>query len=339
MQAAVFKGKGIIEVEQRRTPVPKENEVLVRVRACGICGTDVHIFEGAEGAGKTEPPIILGHEFAGVIEQVGSAVKELKPGDRVSVDPNNMCGSCYYCKGGMAHFCENMIGYGTTTDGAFAEYCVVDQKQVYRLEDHVDFIHGCMAEPVACCLHGIDLCDIRMGTNVMVIGGGTIGLLMVQLAKMAGAAKVVLLEPIAEKRAQGKTVGADVTIDPIGEDVPAVLAQHGIDRFETVIECVGLKQTMQDAIRYAGKNSVVMLFGLGHPDDVIPVKPFELFKKEITVKASFINPYTQDRAIALIASGRLDIDTLIDRTIGLEELAQTLADSSKRSKGKVIVTV
>jgi len=337
MKAAVYKGNHTIVLEEVAIPSIGSDDILVKIMACGICGTDVHIFEGSEGAAQTTPPVILGHEFSGIVEKVGLNVKHIRVGDRISVDPNNICGSCYYCQNGIAHFCENMIGYGTTTDGGFAQYWAGNSKQAYLLADSISFAEGAMVEPIACCLHGIDCCEINSGSTVMVIGGGTIGLIMIQLAKLAGATTVIVSEPIKEKRDLALKVGADIAIDTLNEDVQVILDQHHITRINTVIECVGLKVTMQDAIKYAGKNSVVMLFGLGNPNDEIHVKPFELFKKEVTIKASFINPYTQSRALDILKSGKLDIKTLISHEIKLEELAGVLDNPEKRNYGKVIV--
>ena len=204
MRSAVFYGKHDLRVEEHEVPAVGPHDVLIQVKACGVCGTDVHIYEGDKGAAEVTPPTILGHEFAGIISEVGSQVKNYKPGDRVCIDPNCYCGACDPCRNGVAHYCENMIGYGTTVDGGFAEYCSVDERQVYLLGENTTFEQGAMAEPVACCLHGIDMCEIQPGHQVVVIGGGMIGLLMLQLAKLAGAAKVALLEPVENKREVGK---------------------------------------------------------------------------------------------------------------------------------------
>ena len=179
MKSAVFYGIHDLRIEERPRPVPGPEEVLIRVMACGVCGTDVHIFEGDKGAAEVTPPTILGHEFSGVIEETGRNVTGFAVGDRVCVDPNRNCGRCRYCREGLAHFCVQMTGYGTTVDGGFAEYCAVDKCQVYKLGPNTTFEQGAMTEPVACCLHGIDLCEIRPGASVAVIGGGMIGLLMV----------------------------------------------------------------------------------------------------------------------------------------------------------------
>lgn len=338
MKAAVFYGKGDLRVENIEKPKPNAGEVLLRVKACGICGTDIHIFNGDEGAAKTPPKTVLGHEFAGIIEEVGEGVDKTRIGQRVCVDPNKLCGECEYCRGGIGHFCTQMIGIGTTVNGGFAEYCVVPESQVYVINDATSFEQAAMTEPVACCLHGIDMCDISCGDTVLVIGGGMIGLLMLQLAALKGASKLILIEPIASKREIAAKLGADLCIDPFHEDVKAVLSENGITRINTVIECVGSTATMKQAIEYAGNKSTVMLFGLSRPNDVIEVKPFELFKKEIVLKASFINPYTQGRAVKLIDSGKIDVSTMIYEKAPIEKLPTILADKALRSQGKFIIT-
>lgn len=337
MKSAVLYGKHDLRVEDLALPTPGPNDVLVQVKVCGVCGTDVHIYEGDKGAAEVSPPVILGHEFAGVIAQVGLNVTSYRVGDRVSVDPNRYCGACDPCRNGAAHFCENMVGYGTTVNGGFAEYCAVDERQIYLLGAQTTFAQGAMAEPVACCLHGIDLCGIRPGYQVVVIGGGMVGLLMLQLAKLAGAAKVALLEPIAEKRAVGQRLGADITIDPLMQNAEEELHKAGITHANVVIECVGRPSTIEQAIALAGNKAVVMMFGLTKPDEEITVRPFTLFQKELELKASFINPYTQHRALALIDSGKLDVSSMVYQTSGLHELATILHTPELRNKGKYLI--
>lgn len=337
MKAAVFYKKHDLRIEDLPIPVPKDNEVLLRVGACGICGTDMHIFNGDEGAAATPPGTVLGHEFAGEIVETGKNVSAFKAGDRVSVDPNKLCGECAFCKSGIGHFCEKMNGIGTTVNGGFAEYCAVPVSQLYRLPDALPFTQAAFSEPVSCCLHGIELCGISAGDTVMVIGGGPIGMLMLQLARLSGAAACVMLEPVESKRRLAERLGADLTVDPLTEDVPAVLEQNGIGRIAAVIECVGRPETMEQAIGYAGKRSTVMLFGLTKPQDTITVKPFEIFKKEITLRASFINPYTQLRAVQLIGSGRLNVKDVIQRTAPLDDLPALLSDPKQFAGGKIVI--
>lgn len=338
MKSAVFYRKHDLRVENSPMPKVGHEDILIQVKACGICGTDVHIYEGDKGAAEVTPPTILGHEFSGVIAEVGSNVTKYKVGDRVCIDPNCYCGKCDFCRNGIAHYCTDMIGYGTTVNGGFAEYCSVNQRQVYKLGDNTTFEQGAMTEPVACCLHGMDMCNIHPGSNVVVIGGGMIGLLMLQLSKLAGAARVALLEPVESKRVVAKKLGADILIDPINENVEEELKKAGMIWVNTVIECVGKTATIQQAIDIVGNKGTVMMFGLTKPDDTIAVKPFQIFQKEIELKSSFINPYTQKRALDLIDSGRLDVSSMVYAVESLENLADILSSPELRAKGKYIIS-
>lgn len=335
MKAAVFYKKHDIKIEEIKKPEPGAGEVLIKVMACGICGTDVHIFEGDEGAAATPAGTVLGHEFSGIIEKTGAGVTAFKEGDRVTVDPNKLCGKCAYCRSGVGHFCENIIGIGTTVNGGFSEYAAVPESQVYKIADTTAFTEAAMCEPVACCLHGIDLCHITPGDTVAVIGCGMIGMIMLQLAKISGAAKIIAIEPDRGKLEKAKELGADIVIDPLSENAEEIIKRNGIDRVGVVIECVGRPGTMEEAIGIAGKKSTVMFFGLTAPDETISVKPFELFKKEIELKASYINPYTQGRALALIDGKKIDVSSMV-KTEKLSELPGILSDRKKRSL-KIII--
>ena len=339
MKAAVFYGKSDVRVENVEKPRIKDHEVLIKVRACGICGTDVHIFNGDEGAAKTPGGTVLGHEFSGEVVEVGKKVSSLKVGDRVCVDPNQLCGQCTYCHNGIGHFCENMVGIGTTVNGGFEEFCAVPESQAYRFSPELSFEKAAMTEPLSCCLHGIDLCEIKSGSTVAIIGCGMIGLLMLQLARLNGAARLIAIEPVEEKRRQAQQLGADVIIDPSKAPVEEILKEKGISRIDTVIECVGRCETISQAIEIAGKKSVVMMFGLTAPEDEVRIKPFELFKKEIVLKASYINPYTFERALALIESGKVDVFSMVHSLEPVERLPEILANPALRRDGKIIITM
>lgn len=337
MKAGVFYKANDLRIEDIEKPVPKKDEVLIKVKACGICGTDVHIFSGDKGCFPTPPGTVLGHEFAGIVESVGCDVKDIKAGDRVCVDPNKLCNECYYCKSGIGHFCENMIGIGTSVNGGFAEYCAVPRSQVYKIADTTTYEMAAMTEPVACCVHGIDMCNISCGDTVAIIGGGMIGMIMLQLAKISGAGKLIMIEPVEAKRRTAERLGADLTIDPINENVKEVIESKGISRISVVIECVGKTSTIAQAIEIAGKKSTVMMFGLTAPEDTLAIKPFEIFQKEVVLKASFINPYTQKRALELIDGHKIDVSSTVYAYEPLEKLPQILADGSLRSRGKFII--
>lgn len=335
MRAAVFYGNKEIRVENRTVRPLKSDEILIDVKAAGICGTDIHLYNGYDGATDCEPPIVLGHELAGVVSRVGCAVKNFKTGDRVCVDPNVMCGGCEMCRKGEVQFCESMYATGVNYDGGFEEQCIVSEKQVFLLADSVSFEAGAMCEPLACALHGFDISNVKMGSQVLIIGGGTIGMIMLQLCKNAGAAKVTVSEPDVLKHALAKELGADGVIDPIHEDVGQALEDAGITHLDVVIECVGTPSTMEDAVRFAGRGATVMLFGLGTSKDVMKLAPFDLFRKELTIRTSYVNPLTQGRSAALLNTGRINLDKLVAEIIPLEKLEEALEAPSQA--GKVIV--
>lgn len=337
MRAAVFHGAGDIRIEEVPLRKPGPDEVLIRVKACGVCGTDFHIYEGAEGSAEIHPPLIPGHEFSGTVCETGGNVKDLKVDDRVCADPNIFCGKCSYCKEGKVHFCSAMKGLGTTVSGAFAEYITVPEKFVYRLPDSVSFEEGAMAEPVACCLHGMDLTSVKHGDTVLIIGGGAIGLIMLQLAKCAGASKLIVSEPVREKREKALALGADVVVDPVNESLSEALKVHTFDGADVAIECVGREDTMLQAINSTCRGGRVMLFGLTPAKQNISISPYHLFRRELTVMASFINPYTQERALRLLASGRIEVKSLITDVLPLDDINKVFEDKNMRAKGKIMI--
>lgn len=338
MKAAVYHGVHDLRVEEVPVRELEDNEVLIQVKYCGVCGTDMHIYNGDGGSFEVTPPLIPGHEFSGVVAKTGGKVKAVKVGDRVSGDPNDMCGECYFCKNGMQHFCTNNIGVGTTVNGGFAEYVIMREKQVYKFSEDLSFIEAAMAEPVSCCLHGIDLCNIRAGSTVLVMGGGPIGMIMLQLAKNAGAARLIMSEPVAEKREQAMKLGATKTINPMEEDVQAVLADY-CENVDVVIECVGNIHTQEDAIKFAGKGATIMYFGLASPNEALPLKPDDVFKKELTITSSFINPYAFERALRVLESKSLELESLIANIIPLDNIAEVFTNKEIVRAGKAMIKI
>ncbi len=338
MKAAVYHGPGDLRVEEVPVRKLKDNEVKIQVKYCGICGTDIHIFHGDGGCCDVTPPLVPGHEFSGVVAEVGAGVKAVKVGDRVTGDPNDMCGECYFCKNGMQHFCKNNIGIGTTVDGGFAEYVIMREKQAYKVSDELSFIEAAMAEPISCCLHGIDLCNIKAGDTVLVMGGGPIGMIMMQLAKNAGASKVIMSEPVEEKREQALKLGATKTIDPLHEDVEDVLAEY-CENVNVVIECVGNVHTQADAVRFAGKGATIMYFGLAAPEESFPIRPDDIFKKELHITSSYINPYSFERAIQILESGTVELESLITNVVPLDDIADVFTKPEYRRTGKVMIQI
>lgn len=333
MKAAVFYGKGDIRVVQDY-PMPEigDDGVLLRVKACGVCGTDLHIFAGAQGATECHPPVILGHEIAGIVEAVGKNVTRVHPGQHVTVNPNISCEACPQCRRGNPHFCDRMAATGVNYDGGFAEYCAVLEKQVFVVPDDLPFEEAAMGEPVSCCLHGIDLSQIRCGDTVMIVGGGPIGLIMLQLARMAGAARTVLLEANEARFPLIRSLGADLVLNPLKAGVQRELDAHGMLGPQVAIECVGRKETVEYAIEYAGQAATVMIFGLTEPDCAVAFKPFAAFKKELTIRTSFVNPNTQGRAADIICSGRMNLKDIISDRLPLDRIGEAFLPGPRRGK-------
>ena len=212
---------------------------MLRNQVCGVCGTDVHIYHGEPGSADVNPPVVLGHEYSGEVVEVGEGVTGFAVGDHVTVDPNIYCGHCAYCQNGKKQLCPSMEAIGVTRDGGFAQYSRIPASQAFKLEPTVPWEAAAMAEPLACCLHGIDLAGIQVGDKVCVVGGGAIGLLMVQLAKLSGASQIVLSEPNEKRRQVGLQLGANTAIDPPGPHAQEAFAQVLDGGANVVIECVG----------------------------------------------------------------------------------------------------
>jgi len=319
--------------------VPLEsNEVLVKNYSCGICGTDVHIYHGEEGSAAVTPPVVLGHEFSGIVTAVGSVVTGLQPGDHVTIDPNIYCGKCTPCRMGKKQNCENLFAIGVNRNGGFAEYSICPDTQCLKVNKDVDLDVAAMAEPLACAIHGIDLAGIRPGQLVVILGGGTIGLLMVQLAKLSGASTVILSEPIAMRREIGLDVGADAVIDPFNENLTDRIKEiTGRDGADVVIECVGKTQTVEQAFQVAGRGATVLIFSVPSVGATAELPLFDVFKKELKILGSMVNPDTQQRAVNMINSGRLKIKSLITHVYDLEHLEDAIKMQMSSESIKVVV--
>jgi len=338
MKANYFLGDKKFEVKELPIPEVGERDVLVRVAACGICGTDVHIYHGSKGSTDVKPPVVLGHEFAGVVEKTGSLVTSIKPGDHVTVDPNIYCGKCHFCQIGKKQMCQNLYAIGVNRDGGFGEYCLVPETQCYQLDKKVPLKYGAMTEPLACCVHGIDRAKIQPGSTVCVIGGGAIGLIMVQLAKMSGASKVILSEPVAMRREIGMKVGAWGTIDPIHENIKERLADFlGSEGADVVIECVGTPVAAEQAFLAADKGATILLFSVPKPDSIYNLHLEDVFQKELTITGSMINPDTHGRAVALINSGALELEPIITHSFPVEQVEEAILMQQSVESIKVIV--
>jgi len=296
----------------------------------------LHLFCGAPGSTNTNPPVVLGHEFVGDVIEVGSQVPGLKCGDLVTIDPNISCGQCWYCRMGEPNLCTNLTAVGVNFDGGFAEYCVVPSSQVYHFKTKVPYHHAAMAEPVACCLHGIDRIGLREGQTVAVVGSGAIGLIMVQLALLGGASQVFASDPIERRRKIAEQVGA-VPVNPTQIDLSSFVRTRYPQGVDVAIECAGNPIAMQEAIESVRRGGTVMLFSVPNVDAVLQLQPYQLFQRELKILGSFTNPNTQGRAVDLILSKRIQLEPLITHRLPLESIKEAFQLFGNPDAIKIIV--
>jgi 2-desacetyl-2-hydroxyethyl bacteriochlorophyllide A dehydrogenase len=322
VRAAVFHGIGDIRVEDVPVPSPRDDEVLLQVELCGICGTDVHILKGTFPPGRT--PITLGHEFVGRIAGGPGA-----DGCLVTADIAISCGGCSFCRHGQRLFCPDVRQIGVHLDGAFAEYVAVPALAVHPLPDGMTAPQGAYVEPLACVLHGHERAAIPPGSAVVVIGAGPMGLLHVQFARLRGAAQVICSEPFEARRRKAAGLGADVVIDPSTTDpVAAVLDATAGRGADVVIEAVGSIATYDQAFGMVRRGGTLLAFGAAPSTETLAVRPFDVYARELTVLGSYAATYgTYEDAIALIASGRVEVDSTVTAVRPLEDIADAIAAS------------
>ncbi|MBL8592904.1 MAG: iditol 2-dehydrogenase [Kaistia sp. SCN 65-12] len=320
-------------VEEVPRPVPGPHDLLVRVEACGICGSDRHMFRGEFPTAK---PVTLGHEFSGIVEEAGEAVEGFRIGTRVTGDPNISCGRCDDCVGGRPNLCAGLSAIGVHRDGGFAEFVLVPAGQAVALPPGLDPLHGAFCEPVSCCLHAIDVARIAPGASVVILGGGVIGLLMVELALLAGAGTVVLSTRQEPRRALARELGAHHVVDAGADPVAAIHAilPRGAD---VVFECAGVGETVRQSIAVARRGGTVVLFGVVPDGEQVLLAPFELLTKELRLESAWLNPLTHPRAAELIAVGALSLDRLITRSIGLDEVPAAIAGAPAFGEIKLVM--
>ncbi len=322
MKAAVLEEVGRLVVKEVPRPKPKPNEVLVRVHYCGICGTDLKLFEGTF-TGKL--PLIPGHEFAGEVAEVGEAVEGVEVGDRVVVDPNESCGKCWWCRNGKPVFCPNMLDHGVMVDAGFAEFAVAGQSVVYKVPENVSLLEAAFCEPLSCAIHAVDRAGIRPGESVAVIGGGPAGQILLQLAKAAGADPLIMLTRSPWKLELAKSLGATHVFSPKeGDPVKFVKDLTNGRGADVVIEAAGHAETFEMALDLAAPTGRVVLFGQAGEGEKATVSPFQILTREVTIIPAWLNPYTFHRALKLLADGTVKVKPLATHIIPLDEVERGL---------------
>jgi len=306
MLAALFNNIRNVNVVEYDIPGLDSGMLLVQVGACGVCGTDFHIFEGKAPASF---PVIPGHEYTGTIVDKASDVKNFSIGDRIAVDPNIHCGYCEHCRTGKVNLCSNLKALGVTLNGGFSDYSVIPASQAYFVPSNIPFETIAFSEPLSCCIHGIDQANIKLGSTVAIVGAGPIGLLMLQLAQLKGAGKIVMIDPLPEKRELASRLSSIHNLDPNAPDFLQEITHLSNGGAEIVIECAGNSSSAETALKIARKGAVIVLFGLADKSSFVNLYLQSFFHRELTIKASLLNPFTFGTAVDLLVSGKIKTDS------------------------------
>ncbi|KAJ3893592.1 chaperonin 10-like protein [Lentinula edodes] len=341
MEAVYYHGIRNFEILQTEIPLINDNEILIKVSACGICGTDQHISEG-EFIAKF--PLIPGHEIVGTVVELGKKVDSgtLKVGDRCVVDPSLTCGLCFYCRRGQPLLCENYEGLGCTMSGGFAEYAVAREDKVFKIHNLTDE-DATLIEPAACAVHGADKLALPVGAEVLILGAGPTGLILAQLLKLNGASRIVIAanKGIKTNIARQLEVADDyIEIDRDSEDQDSQWA--GIkDKypygFDAVVEATGSERIANLSIQYVRRGGTLMVYGVYANDSLVHWSPSFIFANEIKIIGSFAQMNCFPRAIAYLDSGKVKVNGMVTDTFTIKQYQQALEKLTSRTALKVVV--
>jgi L-idonate 5-dehydrogenase len=340
MEALVIHAPGDLRVEEIPTPDLGPDQLRVRVRCGGICGSDLHYFQhGGFGTVRIKEPMVLGHEVAGVIEAVGTAVGRFQAGDRIAVSPSRPCGLCRYCQQGLQNHCLDMRYYGSAmrtphVQGAFRQQIVVDTSQAYELADNVSDGEGSMAEPLSVALHAVCRAGPLLGRNVLVTGCGPIGALLVIAARRAGASNIVVTDVSAAPLRSATKVGADLTIN-VAEQ-PDGLGRFTADKgsFDLLFEASGNERALRGAFDALRPRGVIVQVGLGG-EMTLPVNT--IVTKEFDLRGAFRFHEEFETAVELLNKGLVDVKPLISATLPYRDAARAFALAADRSQAMKVL--
>ncbi len=323
MKALVLTEYNRFEYKDVPRPEAGAGEVLIEVKACGICGSDVHGMDGSSG--RRLPPIIMGHEAAGVIQEIGDQVTDWEVGDRVTFDSTVSCGTCHFCRRGEINLCDNRRVLGVSCDefhrdGAFAEYVSVPQNILYRLPDGLSFEHAAMVEPVSIAVHAAERVPIHAGDVAVIVGSGMIGLLAIQAARAAGCGHIIAVDVEPAKLALALKLGADEALSPRDTDVLAEVRQRTQGRgADVAFEAAGFQDTVSLAIAAVRKGGSIGLIGNLTPEVELPLQA--VVTRELTLYGSCASRGEYPACLEMIARGTIQVEPLIGATIGLADAA------------------
>lgn len=321
MKALLLSDYNHLELKDLPAPTAGTDEILIRVSACGICGSDVHGYDGSTG--RRIPPIVMGHEAAGTVVAVGSEVTNFSPGDRVTFDSTVYCGRCEYCLKGEVNLCNQREVIGVSCKefrrhGAFAEFLSVPARIAYRLPDSFSFPQAAMLEAVSVALHGVAVAEVKGDETALVIGAGMIGLLLLQAARAAGCSRIFICDVDATRLALAAKLGADRTFLASGDSlVEEILRETGGKGVDVVLEAVGREETVVAAIDCVRKGGTVSLVGNISPQILLPLQ--KVVSRQIRMQGSCASAGEYQQAIDLIASGKIKVDSLITAVAPLSD--------------------
>jgi 2-desacetyl-2-hydroxyethyl bacteriochlorophyllide A dehydrogenase len=328
VKAAVIVKPGEIALESVPDPAPGPREVVVRVAGCGICGTDLHIMDGEFAPAY---PIVPGHEFAGTVVATGAEVTEVRVGAAVAVDPSLHCGECYQCRRGRGNLCERWAAIGVTVTGGAAEYAVAPVRNCYPLPEGVDPADAALIEPLSCAVRGFDVLPRRLGDHYLIYGAGTMGLMMLELAKRCGAASVSVVDLNPERLATAAQLGVTASAARADE----IERPRGWD---VVIDCTGVQAAIQDALGRVAPAGTSLQFGVADYAARATIEPFKIYNQEISITGSMAVLQSFERAGDLFVAGVLDPAVFISHRFPLDGYADAMAQFRAGIGRKIQIT-
>ncbi len=330
MKALVWYGPNDLRFEDWPEPKLQDDEVMLKVAYSGICGSEMSIIHGVNTHGA-QPPKVLGHEFSGVIADMGKGVKNFKLGERVTTHPNASCGECYYCKRAQEGFCLRPFNFITSKEsGAFSEYTKVKAKTLYRIPESMSLKTASLVEPISIAVHAASLVRFLPGDTVVILGGGTIGLACLLVMRHYGASTIIVSDPVQMRRDIAKKMGADIVVDPLKEDLQTVVRQNSEGfGFDMCIEAVGNEKTCEQAMTLIKKGGTVLFVGVPPPNKFTSVSFMEVNKNEYKLVGSNWSPYSFDRTINIMKT--FDPDPLITHEFRLQDFRKAIESQEGKS--------
>lgn len=306
-----------IKLEKVKIPSITSDEVLIQVKVCGICGSDIHAYKGRHPF--VHPPIVLGHEFSGLVSEIGSGVKAISKGEKVTTEPNVVCGECYNCLHGRYNICVNLKVIGCVGhNGAFAEYIIVPKDKVIKLPQGISWDEAALIEPAAVAVHAVKKAEQRIGDRVIILGAGPIGLLVMQVAKVSGAKEVIITDLLDYRLKKACDLGADRTINSSSENLVDLVKEDYGERIDLIYDCVGIEETISQAIQIARKGTKILIVGV--PEGKIGVNLAYVQDRELELLGSLM--YVREdftTALELIHQGKIKVRPLVSHHFTLEE--------------------